>query len=208
MDIIATSQARICKKSGFSLVEILVVLVLIALVVSVGGPRLLKTFGSPSKKIVRNLVVLTKQIHNSAKLKNRTYRIVIEFQNLEKKIPQRFYVESAGANYLVEPVKDQKYKRSIIEKDEESPFSPDASIMKKPIELPKGINFLAVETENYEAPVTEGKAYVHFFPQGLIERSIIKLIDSNKKETSLIINPLTGRVDVIEGNVQLRDIIP
>lgn len=206
MELHETSPARIYKNLGFTLVEVLVVLVLITLVISVGAPKLTKSFGSPSKKIVRNLVVLTKQIHNSAKLKNRTYRIVFQFADLEKKTLPRFYVESAAAGYLVEHQSDQKYKKSIIEKDEESPFSPDPSIMKKAIDLPKELNFSAIETENMDQPVTEGKAYIHFFPQGLIERSVIRMIDSNKKEISLIINPLTGRTDVIEGAVQLKDV--
>jgi hypothetical protein len=68
------------------------------------------------------------------------------------------------------------------------------------------VDFLSIETENNERPVTEGKAYIHFFSQGLIERSVIHLMNSNQSEVSLIINPLTGRTDVMEGNIPLREV--
>ncbi len=195
-------------RQGFTLIEVLIVLTIIALVVAIGAPRLARSFGSPIKTVTRNMVMLTKQLHNTAKLKNKTFRIVIQFEDPEKKTGSQFFVESASHGQLIQMDADDKYKsKKDKEKEaESSPFTADASVMKRPISLPRGVKFSSVEIEDFEKPITEGKAYIHFFPQGLIQRSIIHLTDGKDRNISLIINPLTGRTDVEGSIVTLQDL--
>lgn len=68
-------------------------------------------------------------------------------------------------------------------------------------ELGNGVQFLSVETEHDEEPVTEGRAYVYFWPGGFTERAIIRLkrTDSSEEGLAVLINALTGRTVVQRG---------
>jgi general secretion pathway protein H len=58
-----------------------------------------------------------------------------------------------------------------------------------------------VETEHDEEPVTEGRAYVYFWPGGLTERAAIRLKRSDSADDGLtvFISPLTGRASIERG---------
>ncbi len=208
----ATTYKGLTKPQGFTLVEVLISLAIIAVIISIGAPRLARSFGSPLKTTTRKLILLTKQLHSSAKLRNKTYRLVLEFENVDNKNPARFYVESASRAALVDLDMYDKYKNTFDKtknKDKEQApggFEIDKEFVKKPEALPRGIKFTTIEIENLDSPVSEGKAYIHFFPQGLIQKSIIHLTSGLNKEISLIINPLTGRTDVEDKVVTLKDV--
>lgn len=191
---------------GLTLIEILVSLTIIAVIIAIGAPRLARSFGSPLKTTTRKLVLLTKQLHSSAKLRQKTYRLVLEFEDQDNRIPYRFYVESATKGGLADLGEYDKYKSGFKKENEESPFRIDKEFVKKPEALPRGIKFTGVEIESLETPITEKKAYIHFYPQGLIQRSIIRLSSGLDKEISLIINPLTGRTDIQDGVVTLKEL--
>lgn len=195
------------KTKGFTLIEIMIVLAIMVILFSIGAPKLLKNIGSPIKQTTRQLVMLTKQLHSNAKIRNRTYRIVIEFpppQGNENR-NGKFYVESAASSQLLESEEELKKKRGTTKEHEKGVFAPDP-IVKKPIEFPNGLKVTSVEKENLDRPITEGKAYIHFFPQGIIERSIIHLVDAKDRELSLVINPLTGRTDVEPSNISMKEL--
>lgn len=68
-------------------------------------------------------------------------------------------------------------------------------------ELGSGVQFLSVETDHDEEPVTEGRAYVYFWPGGITERAIIRLkrTDSNEEGLAVLISSLTGRTLIQHG---------
>jgi len=59
-----------------------------------------------------------------------------------------------------------------------------------------------VYTPRQREPYTSGRAYLYFFPDGHTERALIHLRDGNDWY-SLIVHPLTGRVEVKSGNIEL-----
>lgn len=68
-------------------------------------------------------------------------------------------------------------------------------------ELGAGVQVASVETEHDEEPVTEGKAYVYFWPGGITEAAVIRLkrSDNNEDGLSVLISPLTGRASIQRG---------
>ena len=73
--------------------------------------------------------------------------------------------------------------------------------------LERGIKLRSVQTGHDEAPRTEGRAYLYFWPGGQTERASIQLkigdANAEKDAISLIVAPLTGKVTVKDGAVAL-----
>jgi general secretion pathway protein H len=68
-------------------------------------------------------------------------------------------------------------------------------------ELGNGVQFLSVETDHDEEPVTEGRAYIYFWPGGITERAIIRLkrTDTSAEGLAVLIHALTGRAEIQRG---------
>jgi len=67
----------------------------------------------------------------------------------------------------------------------------------------RGITITAVWTPRFEEAVTQGRAYLYFYPEGMTERTIIHLEDSSENAYSLVMHPLTGRVEIFNHKVDI-----
>jgi general secretion pathway protein H len=59
-----------------------------------------------------------------------------------------------------------------------------------------------VYTTRQREPYTSGRAYLYFFPDGHTERAVVRLSDGDDF-FSLVVHPLTGRVDVKSGKYEI-----
>jgi general secretion pathway protein H len=59
-----------------------------------------------------------------------------------------------------------------------------------------------VFTPRQREPYRKGRAYLYFFPDGHTERAIVRLHDGDDFY-SLVVHPLTGRVEVVSGKVDI-----
>lgn len=67
----------------------------------------------------------------------------------------------------------------------------------EPIELPERVKVVSVRTEHDFAPITEGKTYIYFFPQGRTQMTHIQLEDTKGEDKwTIMMQPLTGRVTI------------
>lgn len=193
------------NKRGFTLIEVMIVIAIIAGLIAVGAPRLLKK-DTNIKTVARQITVLVKEVRNQAKLFNSTYRIVIRMEPGQ----ESWWVEKSSGPTLIDPEKlkedyEGKGKKSD-DKDAPPPlFQIDKRLSKKEKTLPSNLHFKQVETINMSQPVTSGLAYIHFFPEGLLEASAIQITD-NKNTWTLVFNPLTGQADIVEKETSLKDI--
>lgn len=189
------------SQRGFTLIEIMIVLAIMAALITVGAPRLLKNNEGNIKAVARNFIVLSKELRNKARLTNSTYRLAISMEAGEEK----YWVERANGPQTVDPEAYEKEK----ETGEDAPpplFQMDKSLLKKEKELPGGLRFASVETVNMKAPMTSGVAYIHFFPEGFVEASAVQITNGNNLTWTLVFNPLTGQADIIEKASSLKDI--
>lgn len=191
------------SQKGFTLIEIMIVLAILAAVLVVGAPRLFKKDVN-IKAVARQFIVLSKEVRNKARLTNSTYRLVID---MDSKDPQ-YWVERANGPQPVDPDAYEKAKDKKSEKEEGAPpplFQIDKSVTKKEQTLPNGLRFGSVETANMKAPLTSGLAYVHFFPEGFVEAAAVQITNGNNLTWTLVFNPLTGQADIIEKASSLKD---
>ncbi|WP_415064003.1 Tfp pilus assembly protein FimT/FimU [Bdellovibrio sp.] len=192
------------SQRGFTLIEIMVVLAIIAAIMVVAAPRFAKKDAN-IKSVARHFLVLSKEIRNKARLSNSTYRLAISMEAGEEK----YWVERANGPQPVNPEAYEKAKEKESEKEEGAPpplFQMDKSVTKKEQTLPNGLRFGSVETINMKSPLTSGVAYVHFFPEGFVEAAAVQITNGNNLTWTLVFNPLTGQADIIEKATSLKDI--
>lgn len=193
---------------GFTLIEVMIVLAIFGAVIAIGVPRLTRT-DSNIRSVARQLTVLIKETRNHARMKNRTFRIVFEVG----KVKGNYWVESTSKSIRLKDPRLTEAEDDKKEDDEEDKdakpvglFEEDKSFLKEKKELPGKLKFISVETQGLEEPITEGKAYLHFFPEGLVESAAIQMGDGAKLTWTLVPNPMTGKTDIVQKELTLKDI--
>ncbi|MGE5086713.1 MAG: Tfp pilus assembly protein FimT/FimU [Bacillota bacterium] len=192
------------NRRGFTLIEVMIVLALVAALITIGAPRIFKKQNN-IKATARHFMVLSREIRNKARLSNSTYRLVIDMEGS----PHKYWVEKANGPQPIDPDAAEKEREKSKDKEEGAPpplFQIDKSLTKKEKDLPDGFRFAQVETVNTQEPISSGKAYIHFFPEGFVEAAAIQISDGNKLTWTLVFNPLTGQADIIEKAQSLKDI--
>jgi general secretion pathway protein H len=196
------SRPRDLRESGFTLFEILIVVTIIAGLMSV----LLQTPNrkeSLAKKTSRHLLVLSKDVRNQARLKNRTFRIVFRMEGDE----HSYWVESADGIALPKTAQQLEDEGRLSEdlRPKEN-FQKEQKFTKTQYSLGKSLFFGGIELQNARDTTTEGDAYIYYSPQGLVQGSAIHLTDKKDLNWTLFINPLTGKVDIVAKKLSLKDI--
>ena len=124
---------------------------------------------------------MTKTIRNDAILLNVIYRLGLDLDE------NTWWVESQkGLKMLIEPSESQNE-----DEEPDSNFVMAEKFSKKPIPLPTGVVFGGILTEKFGL-ISEGITYVHFFPNGYTEQTILYLKKEGADQVfySMILRPL------------------
>lgn len=199
------SRPQALNQTGFSLIEIIVVIMIIGGILSLALSRV--SFRKMDNRTVFREIVLTiKEIRNRAKLYNTTYRIVFKID--EK--GSSYWVEKSNSPTLIDKEFLQQQRENKNSKDDpeapQSPFQVDTGYLKKQKELPSGYTIKSLESGPQDITTTEGLAYIHVFPQGMVEPVALQIEDPKKNIWTLVFNTLTGQADIIDGAKALRDL--
>jgi len=193
------------SESGFTLIEILIVIGIIAFISALALPRLENT-NSKMRREVRNLTVLMKRLHHLARLNRQTYRLVIDFPENDQ---HKYWVESTSKKVLFENPNDQKFLNLNDEEKQkvfaDKGFQIDSSLTKEPRNLPSGIYFESLELAGREEVINSGRAYIHFLPQGMAEESALMIGNKDEINWTILLNPLTGQGEIIDGKASLKE---
>ena len=192
---------------GFTLIEIMIVIAILAGVMAIGVPRLFNST-TQMRTAIRKLAIVPREIRNIARLYNMTGRIVV---NMDDEKGHSFWVETApgSVTFLSKEQEEELARMTTSQREENTPktqFQAETRVMKKPSSLPRGLFFESVEYAGKDKDITGGRAYVHFFPQGRAEEVAIHLTDKKTLNWTVTIHPLTGRADVYERKVTLKEL--
>ena len=183
------------KLRGFSLVEILIVLGILAAVISFGTPRLNFKQGN-LKSTYRHLSVLSRELRQNARMKQKVFRLAFDL-NLD---PQTYWVESGALADLDRPIQEDEDGKKI------ETFPKDTLLIKADKVLPIGVRIKAVLSSGPQPTDDQKKhLYIHYYPSGMTDAAVI-VFEQNNKISSLIVQPLTGRTEIVEQEVKLEDL--
>ncbi len=223
----ARPRVRCAPRRGFTLIEVLVVLALVAIVtgVAIGG-----TMQLPSSRLRRSATMITSAIkvaYTRATATSRNIRLVMDLDHKkiwleESDVPMLVQSKDESATGGADPVTAAE-QAAIREGDKILKGPPVPRPRFHPIEtygfgdvdegkggkpLQSGITFRAVQTAHDDLPRTAGRAYLYFWPAGLTERASIQVriedSDDEGRTLTLLVSPLTGKVNVKGGPVELQ----
>lgn len=189
-----TNSNKFLLQKGFSLIEILVVLGIIATLVGFGVTRLNFKQGN-LKSTVRHLTVLSRELRQHARIKQTQYRIAFDLETE----PNTYWVE----RYNPTPPDPDEQKTD----EPYSPYEKDDSLLKDEKKLPPGVKIKSVlNTTDFKTNLETKKGYIHFYSSGVTDAAVI-IITQGTQTNSLIIQPLSGRAELVDKEVSLEDII-
>jgi general secretion pathway protein H len=162
------------------------------------------------RSAVRKLSAVTREIQTTAKLQGAVYRLVIDLGKGRDAGAQKFWIEKGTNKTVLTPSEMDDIKDPDADEDDEKKtpalFTVDTKLLKGETSLPGDLRFEDVELRRKEQPATEGKVYIHFFPQGLAEEAAIHLRASEKLRWTLAIHPLTGKTNIMTEYVPLKEL--
>jgi len=174
---------------GFSLVEVLIVIALVALVTAVGIPAFNSAFRTSKESFARKMAVMLREARDRAMLNDKLVRLRID---LDK---QEYWMEEAPSNYMLR----KEAPRGLSERDKEERAKQEGSAFRQLKELtaekvpmPNGLKITEVITPREKDPVREGQTDVYFFANGNADGVSIHFEDDEQVRQSLKLHPVTG----------------
>lgn len=197
---------------GFSLIEVMIVLAIIGGVIAMAMPYL-KNRSSQTKSFLRQFTVLSRELHTRAKLQGAVYRLVIDMKETtdpSRRPVQVYWVEKSNGRAVLKADEEKNAADLAAEKDEEKNkdargFAMDETMTKEPKEVPSGIWFDSVELTRLKDPLTRGKAFIHYMPEGLVDEAALHLKGERNQAWTISIHPLTGKAELISKSVSLQE---
>ncbi len=162
-------SGRFLEDDGFTLLELVLTMVIIALTVGIVIPRMPDFAGMQIQRSTRKAGMMVQLIRSRAVTLRRYYRVDVDIDEAALRAsylgPEELYIE-----------------------DE----------MVKPVNFPEEIKIVDLLTSG-EGKVVKGSGGIHISPRGIIEPAIIHLEDKKGRVRSIMPQMLSGEVLVKEG---------
>jgi prepilin-type N-terminal cleavage/methylation domain-containing protein len=173
MKLIDTANKR-RRARGFTLIELMVVMLLISIVLAVAIPK----FGSgplqdPTKKLSRWMINTVRQLRSAAIQKQTVQSLVIDLNN------QRIWISDAGMG------------EEALSAAEDQAMTIDNSIQIRNVQYPD------------REQLTYGTAEIRFYPQGFSDQALIQLETDDAERLTFMIEPLLPKIKIVEEWINL-----
>lgn len=191
----------------------MVVVVIIAATITMALPYITNR-NSQTKSFLRKLTVASRELHTKAKLHGAVYRLVIEMpepgSDPNRPPEQKYWIERSNSKVVLNEQEEEIERERQKETDDKKKKDPngfeiDQSMTKRLPEIPPGIRFEKVELTRAKEPVTVGKAFIHYLPQGLVDEAAIHIKGDKEQRWTISIHPLTGKAELISKTMSLKD---
>lgn len=186
-----TTSKAAKNRAGFTLIELMITLVIVGLIMGLVIGQVGKTLSWDFKATARRLASTIRYLYNKSATEGVTLRLVFDLDD------PGYWVEGTSRNFALTKEEEEAFKDKEEMEKKAPAFSPQESSLTKPFKLPRGVYFKDIYAEHQVAPVDSGKAYIYFFPQGYVERSVINLRDNDDEvHFGLKINPISGTAKI------------
>ncbi len=186
---------RATNPRGFSIIEVLIVIGLVALITTVGLPALNSAFRTNTDAFIRQTALIMGQARDRAMLTDKLVRLRIDFEK------QTMSLEQAPSTYLVPKAPERPLtgrEKGEDEEKENGAYGPSREIMKEPREMPKDLKIIQVDSPRFKKPATEGLVDVYFFNNGHTDGATIYIKSDENVYKAIVLHPLTGTSRLID----------
>lgn len=187
-------------KRGFTLIEVLLVLVLVGLLFASVIPRATNLFRVSVRSSVRRFGAIVRYAYDQSILTGRLHRIVLDME------AQNWAVEQANPGEL--PIDKARRELNPYLKDahrgedEEDPEEPSFKKVGQGLvgSIPKGVQI--VEGGSWRTGkelLKKGQFSIYAYPNGFIDEATVVLAEAGKEDQQnfvIHVQPLTGRIKV------------
>lgn len=207
---------RAAAARGFTLIEMLVVLAIVVMIIGLALSSIGDT-GTTKLRVQSNRLAAALRHTYSRSVAHGLYmRMVFDLD------ANAYWVEASDQPIFLPavkrnegddpdaPTKEEEEQAKIDERRSKNDtphfrlprakFQTDGVIPK--VTLERGVELHGVLTSGQEEEFFNGKAYVHFFPNGWVEPAIIHISDGEEAFFTLVVDPLTGKVTRLPGKAQ------
>lgn len=203
--------ARRPAERGFTLVELMIAVAVVALLAAAVVPAVSSLSGADARKAAGELSGSLRYLFDTAALRHATCRMVLDLdaRTFGAECAPRLVGVARGSGPAAEPLDEEELERRFP--DEEDParrrllassrFGAFKDQLLRKRELPGSTAIREVRVEGRNEPITEGQAYVHFFPGGQAERAYVEIADGGALYT-VVVEPYSGRSRVVTGRVE------
>lgn len=172
-----TRDARRTIDSGFTLLEVTLVLLILAVIISFAIPKLRDSSTQELQSHVRRLATTFRFLRNEAVLNGRTYMLNYDLDQ------QRYWITS-------EDVPGGVSAGDGAAKDELGLFA-------RPVALPNTVAFSDIVFQGI-GKLQQGQMFTRFYPDGFVEPTVVHM-DNGREAFTLTVWPLTGQVTIYDG---------
>lgn len=177
------------RERGFSLIEVLIVIGLVALVTGMGVSSLTSAFRTSAEAFARQLSMQIGQARDRAYLADKLVRLRVDFGK------QTFMIEEAPSNFLVPKTPDKdlsEREKEELAKKEEGVYSPIPELMSSPREMPTGLKMTEVTSSRLRKPAKEGIVDIYFFANGNNDGATLYFETDEQVGYAIRMHPVTG----------------
>ena len=161
---------------GFTLIELAVVVVILGIMITLIAPRLGEIGEANLKRSARHLTGMIRFLHEEAQAKKTMYRLMFDIQD------GTYWAEAE--TITAENAREFRRVQSAI----------------------AGEASLSGQTIFRDIKVTgrPDGTYMLFSPDGWVEHALIHLRDGSERDFTLLVKPLTGNTELLDGYVEER----
>lgn len=210
-----TVVSRSRRLRGLTLLEVMIVLAVLILMTGIGFSTFGALKGTQLRTQTNKIAAAIRHTFNRSVATGLYMRMVVDVDG------DAYWVEASEVPQFLMAEKrkegedDQGRDAREVEKEEEEArrardddappppqrqrFQEDGVIQR--VAMEKGIGIDGVYTSGQEDVFRSGKAYIHFFPNGFVEPSMIYTTDGEEAFFTLVVAPLTGKVTRRVGKV-------
>ena len=181
-----------CTSAGFTIIELILVIVIMALVSTIAMPAFVKSIrGARLRQSSRTVVMAHRYARSLAVLHQKHVGLLFDTE------AQRVEVAASTSSGVTSPQMgfiDTYTPESEDEFVEEETSSQWESELIRP--MADGVRI--VNFQGDEVWSQDGIYYVEYQPNGMCQKYELQLVDEKEKKVTIKINPLSGKVKVVD----------
>ncbi len=168
-----TARAKVLDKQGYTLIELIVVIVMIGIILTFAAPRLRIAFlNDPLKTAARKMVGIVHNLRNEAVRQRQTYTLHLDLNS-----------SKSWTTWDLMTVEEQTLAREQASS------------------LPVDVRIRDVWIKG-KGKVAEGEASIRFTPMGYTQAAAVHLRSPDGREITLELSPFISKVTVIDKYVE------